>query len=624
MVVHEEIKDFLNRFENPPKKYTLIPFWFLNDELKDEKIYEYLKDFLAHGVYGVIPHPRIGLPSSIDFMSEKWLYFVRLIVEFAHDNGMVVILYDEGMYPSGSCSGKVVANNPLYSARAIVRREKGRVDLKDYEELVYEDDRYEYVHTRSMGTIRGIHFGEDDGEPRAPLAGDILNPDAVKTFLDLVLDGYYRELKEFFGNTIIGIFTDEPNPLGRKPIKDAYPWTWGMLEFINNYVGYDFRTKMRFLWEKEGEISSKVKSEFERAVQRRLEESFYIPYKERCEKYGICLTGHPKGPMDLDILRNFHIPGQDIVWRWVEPYKPSSIEGPESTAPKCSASARVHYGRDRNLNECFGAYGWEFTYEEMEWLTGWLLIRGVDLLVPHAFYYSIEGPRRNERPPDVGPHSKWWNEYREYADKCRRICWLNGESQIVVDVAILVDGYNLPWNVARILFENQIDFLYIDYRTLIEKCEVDDNKVRIDGIKYSIVVCEGIDKIPDNVLQKLDSLISTGRCIFYGKQMFGLKVGFSEEEKFVNYIRNLIEPDVLLYPANKGLRYRHVRYQNLDVYIFFNEAKEVMEGKVSVRAKGDYIWLNPNTGKVKPNKGSRFLRLLPAELTVLVINEGEH
>lgn len=616
--MREEINVFLEKFYNPPKEFTLVPFWFLNDELEEGKIYRYLKDFLDHGVYGVIPHPRIGLPKSIGFMSEKWLYYVKLIVDFAHKNGMVVILYDEGMYPSGSCAGKVVERNPLHSARAIVRREKGKVKLGGDEELVYEDDEFEYVHTRSKGVIRGVHFGEDDDEPGAPAAGDILNPEAVESFLELVLDVYYKELSGYFGKTVIGIFTDEPNPLGRKSVKGAYPWTWGMLEYANRYLGYDFRSVVRYLWSKDEE-AGKVKRDFEKVVQKRLEESFYKPYKERCEKYGICLTGHPKGPMDLSVLRYFHIPGQDIVWRWVEPYKENCIEGPESTGPKCSASAKVNFGRKRNLNECFGAYGWELTYEEMEWLTGWLLVRGVDMLVPHAFYYSIEGPRRNERPPDVGPHNIWWDKYKLYADKCRRICWLNGEGKVVVDVAILTDGYSLPWDSARVLFENQIDFLYLDFATLIEKGEVLDGRMKVGEQKYSLIVCDGFEELPRDVLEKLSEVIDNGRCIFYGKAVPGVKIGFFDREEFLSYVKGAVELDVLVFPPCSGLRYRHVKYNGLDVYIFFNESERVVEGEVSVKAKGEYLWLEPTTGKVKPISDSKFLRLLTGEIAVLLI-----
>ncbi len=71
------------------------------------------------------------------------------------------------------------------------------------------------VYGFTGGTIRGIHFGEDDGEAGAPKSADILNPDAVEAFIRLTHDRYYEELKEYFGNTVIAFFTDEPCALGR-------------------------------------------------------------------------------------------------------------------------------------------------------------------------------------------------------------------------------------------------------------------------------------------------------------------------------------------------------------------------------------------------------------------------
>ncbi len=88
----------------------------------------------------------------------------------------------------------------------------------------------------------------------------------------------------------------------------------------------------------------------------------------------------------------------------------------------------IHLGRRRNVNEFCGAFGPNFTFEEMKWLANWLLVRGCNLLVPHAFFYSIRGPRIDERPPDVGPNSTWWPQYKPFAQATSRLCWLNTDS----------------------------------------------------------------------------------------------------------------------------------------------------------------------------------------------------
>ena len=141
------------------------------------------------------------------------------------------------------------------------------------------------------------------------------------------------------------------------------------------------------------------------AVRARLESTYYEPLHRWCEAQGLALTGHPEQPDDIGPLRHFHVPGQDVVWRQVLPGTPSALEGPQSTQAKCSSSAALHLGRRRNANEFAGAFGPQLTFDELRWLADWLLVRGVDLLIPHAFYYSVRGPRVDERPPQP-PHTR--------------------------------------------------------------------------------------------------------------------------------------------------------------------------------------------------------------------------
>ncbi|MEP7258562.1 MAG: hypothetical protein ABI687_09240, partial [Flavitalea sp.] len=51
-----------NPFKDPPREFSVLPFWFWNDTLKDEELVRQIADFEAHGVYGFVMHPRMGLP----------------------------------------------------------------------------------------------------------------------------------------------------------------------------------------------------------------------------------------------------------------------------------------------------------------------------------------------------------------------------------------------------------------------------------------------------------------------------------------------------------------------------------------------------------------------------------
>jgi len=611
------MQDILDTFLDPPHEYTLVPFWLLNDELDESELRRQIDEFQAHGVYAFIPHPRIGLPESISFVSSQYFHFLRICVEHAAQRGMFVFLYDEGMYPSGSCSGQVVAENPIYAARCIQRRKPGNTEAD--EEIIFEDSSWAYVHCRSNGTIRGLHWGTDDGEPNAPPAADLLNPEAMACFRRLVLDRHYDELGKFFGDTIRGFFTDEPSMLGRNARKDALPWTWGFETVLEKHTGADFRPHLPALFDASHPDHLDVVRTYNGVPRKRLIETYYAPYSAWCESHQIALTGHPAGPCDIEVLRYFHIPGQDVVWRYVEPFKPNALEGEQSTMAKCSASAQRLFRRKRNLNECFGAYGWEFSYDEMKWITNWLLVRGVNLLVPHAFYYSIRGERRKERPPDVGPNSPWWKDYKRYADFCRRMCWLLSEGEHICDIAVLGDDDRLPWDAARILFETQHDFTYINRTTLLENAEITPKGVAIGNSFFSLLIVDGETFWNEELGRKLSVLVDSGRVVAYGKKDFNPPLSKTAHNAgtLEKLVAELTCPDVRLHPKNPGLRYIHIRHELRDFYIFANEAAESIAGELCVAAEtDDREWWDPETGKVVSKSVDKLI-LAPYQMLVL-------
>jgi hypothetical protein len=351
------------------------------------------------------------------------------------------------------------------------------------------------------------------------------------------------------------------------------------------------------------------RADYNRALRARLEETFYQPISRWCESHGVALTGHPAGPDDIGQLRYFQMPGQDIVWRYIEPGKASALEGAQSTQGKCASSAMIHLGQRRNLNEYCGAYGHNFTFEEMKWLTGWLIVRGCNLLVPHAFYYSVRGPRVDERPPDVGPNSAWWGQYKGFADACRRLCWLNTGSRHVCGVAILGLNDQLPWEAARIYFENQIDFNYLEARHLWEDAEVGEDGIRIAGMRYEALVVEV--EVPQKAEAAVERLQRARRVIRWNKQM--------GENPLLSGIDGLVTRDVRVRPASRALRVRHVVKGGIDYYILFNEGQEAIEFVLDTARSGRRVLLRPDGAEQRAVGRTERLSMEPHELAVLAV-----
>ncbi len=262
----------------------------------------------------------------------------------------------------------------------------------------------------ATGTIRGVHPDEDDEEPKAPKATDLLDIEAVKTFIHLTHDVYYNRLKKYFGSTIIAMFTDEPSIMGRNHLPGLIPWTHGFLEFYLANGGSIEAIPQ--LFDKANPANHEVRLVYKRAVNLLMARNYFKPISDWCVAHDIALSGHPAGSEDIGMLQYFQIPCQDIVWRYIDPDLKNGLTGGHSTMGKCSSDAARHSGKRRNGNECFGACGhkddpWNFPFTDMKWYMNWLFARGVNLIIPHAFYYSLRDERVNERPPDVGPNSPW-------------------------------------------------------------------------------------------------------------------------------------------------------------------------------------------------------------------------
>ncbi len=457
---------FIEQLQKPDREFTPIPFWFLNGDLRDEEIRRQLSDFASHGVYGVVLHPRIGLPKRIPYLSKTFFHYIRTAVKTAADLDMKVVLYDEGMYPSGSAGGQVVEGHTEFASQGIVLTDR----VFNGDEVLAKTEYGTLVARKSGGTIRGLHWGEDDGEPGAPASADILNQDAVNRFLELTHEAYYRELKEYFGNTIIGFFTDEPGILGRN-VEGMFPWTRGFAADFTAAGGELAELAALFT----GEKNAAVRLYHEMLLERE-GRVYYGSLSDWCEKHGIALMGHPHQSDDIEVEKYFHIPGQDLALRWVAPEN-GGITGMDSTMAKCSSDAARLMNRRRNSNECFGACNkdgnpWQLSGSDIKWYLDWLSVRGVNLFIPHAFYYSIAGKRKEERPPDVGPNSIWWPYYQMWSVYMSRLSCLMTEGKLQARVAVLCQNRDLKPELTAPLYERQISFQYLP-ESVWKECRVE-------------------------------------------------------------------------------------------------------------------------------------------------------
>ncbi|CAH1213092.1 hypothetical protein PAECIP111891_03910 [Paenibacillus allorhizoplanae] len=641
------LEDLKQQFIDPPQEFSPIPFWFWNDELSKEEIIRQIHDFHSKEVNGFVIHPRMGLSRKTPYLSDAYMELVEVAVSEAANLEMSIILYDEGMYPSGSACGKVVQQNSEYASRGIRMEEHacGRdeirisFDLGNGEEIVsvqavlklsedtiayestilldFDQDGVSFkppevglwsvlfiIDTFSRGTIRGVHLGQDDGEPDAPLAADLLNPNAVQAFITLTHERYYERLRAYFGNTIFAFFTDEPDLLGRGHRQGLKPWT---RKFLNEFLAFGNKEHdLPVLWFDAGEVARNIRSNYETTIRNRLARTYYKQLADWCEKHKIGLTGHPAASDDIGLLEHFHIPGQDVVWRYIAPEDDKALTGAHSTMGKCSADSARHRSKRRNLNECFGVCGkesgWALNADNMKWYLDWLFVRGVNLISPHAFYYSIRDERRDERPPDVGPNNIWWPEYSKFSRYIKRMSWLMTDSVNAAEVAVLAQADHLPWEIAKPLYENQIEFNYLEEELLDGFCQIEKGEIRIVKQCYKVLLIENSDLVKPAIWPILESFVNQG-CLLIEiiteedmrTNEFG-QLRLSNANEIPEVLVNFLEKKPLLQPASPSIRISQVSKEDINFYVIVNEGETPYNGSLCTELIGRTEMWQPWTG----------------------------
>jgi hypothetical protein len=560
-------------FRDPPREFGMVPQWFWNDDVEEGELLRQLREFQAMGCGGIMPHPRIGLARRVGYLTPEYFRLVRVVVEEAARLGMKVVLYDEGSYPSGSAQGQVVAENPAWANRVIIpcrqriagpavgfwrsnssrflcdrlvagvagrETAAGQLDpdsmhvlhSPDGELLRYELPAGAWVLTAvwdvlSGATIRGVFAEEDDEHALAPPAADILNPDAVASFIRHTHEGYRQAIGEFFGSTVTAIFIDEPGFCGRgarRGGREARPYSDGFLDDLQAGWNDDVRRWLPALWLDCGSRTGAFRTAYERALLARQRRVFYGPISEWCSRHNLALTGHPPRSDESSAQQLFQWPGQDMVWWYVAPANAealggkqhTALEGEHSTAPKGAHSVALLEGRRFTTVEVLGAYGWHLTLDAVKWLLDWHAVRGINLFFPHAFFYSVRGRRAYESEPDLGLHNPWWPHWGLIADYVCRLCWLFTDAEEVCEAVILCDPDRLPWQAAKVLYEAQVPFLYAGPET-VRGALLREGHLCLGqaGIAVSTVIADPPTDLTDRALQRVlaDFTAAGGRVL---------------------------------------------------------------------------------------------------------------
>ena len=546
------MSDFARQFHTPPREFAPVPFWFWNGDLREEELLRQLRELKAKGCGGFILEPRHGL--RVPFLSERWFQLVRRVVDEAARLGLLVWLYDEESWPSGTAGGRITCEHPDLRGRYLKSYELDRdtgFKVPEGEELVYAV----VLPTPTVGVhwnlAQAVELTSDllslHSKPSAyhrlfvfteVAYGhvDPMNPAVAQEFLTRIHEVYATACGEHFGSTVVGIFTDEPTLVSPWEARERWllPWSPLLPEEFKNEHGYDLIPFLPSLILDTGVSASKVRQDFWQTVRRLYVSNFFEPIAQWCAEHRLALTGHLlyEEPLfrqarfqgdALSVYRQMHVPGVDNAGVEIGGlhHKLCVSVAHHSPLPPCGRG--VGGEGKRVLSHTFGGCGWGVSLAERKAALDWQLAMGVNLFAPHAIYYSIHGKRKRESPPSEF-HEPHWRYYQYFSDYVMRLCWALSQGQHVAKVCVLYplwSAWAQPVDVTADDVEKDLfyvcdqltrlhyDYDFIDEETLVV-AKMQDGRLMVGEESYEMLVLPSITVLSRAAWEKIKAFYQNG------------------------------------------------------------------------------------------------------------------
>jgi hypothetical protein len=271
-----------------------------------------------------------GIVCNVNFkeymVSEAHWETVVQAVEACQKMGLIVWIYDEEGYPSGSAGGLVLKHNQDYEALA----------------LTYDPSRSEpfalrpaYEHTHASNNFHAAR--------RYP---NLLDEQAVHSFIEITHEAYWRRMEDFFGKTVRAFFTDEPSlmavNIGSLPsnikanvrvvdpldvdVKSlpSVPWVRDLPTRYRERYGEDIVESRLSLFEGTNEADRRVRRQFWGLISELIATRYFGQIRQWAKAHGIASSGHtlweetllhhiPLEGNALKVLCQMDIPGLDML-----------------------------------------------------------------------------------------------------------------------------------------------------------------------------------------------------------------------------------------------------------------------------------------------------------------------
>ena len=183
----------MKNIKEPSALMRPAPFWSWNDKLDESECRRQIREMAEKGWGSFFMHSRVGLVTP--YLSEEWMNIIKACADEAEKNGVYAWLYDEDKWPSGYAGGIVPVIDEEYRSRALTLLKKEQIQDNDTILKEFEINGAKYFISKRIEKLDSQWF---NGFSYV----DLMNPKAVKAFLDSTHEKYKEAAGKYFGNVI--------------------------------------------------------------------------------------------------------------------------------------------------------------------------------------------------------------------------------------------------------------------------------------------------------------------------------------------------------------------------------------------------------------------------------------
>lgn len=438
-------------------QYKPISFWSWNEAMNEAEVRWQVREFKDKGFGGFFIHSRAG--RLISYMGKEWMQACAAAVDEAEKVGLYAWLYDEDGWPSGFGGGLVNGCGEEYCSKKLrfstgVPTEEGARILAVYhrnEAGSFERTDIEAATDADIYCYYALN----------PYYVDTMDKKVTEKFIEVTHEVYKKHLERYFGNTIKGIFTDEPQ------LSDNPCWSPVLIEKYREKYQRDLLDELYLLYI-DGKGYRAFRYRFWSCVNELFRDNYVIPINEWCESNDLLMTGHfgceeqlceqalANGGV-MPLYQHMGLPGIDHLGNR---YAPAILM---KQVTSVAHRRNVPYV----LSESFGCAGWDVRFKELLGIAGWQAVFGVNQLCTHLSAYSITGRRKRDYPAFFSYQEPWWEDTGILFGAIEKLNRIIGTSTRETEVAVIHPMGSL-WCEACVCDRFRNRFLTAQFRELVD------------------------------------------------------------------------------------------------------------------------------------------------------------